>query len=137
MNKYLIVFFTGLFLLGALSNPLKSQGVDWKYVTDDNSGNPLYYDAESLQKGPLDVVNVWVKYKTPHMYKMKEYGFSVSLFKIDCLREKLANEAIVDFDRKGFLLSSVSSSGKPWFSISPDSLYGKLSVTVCPIRYRR
>jgi hypothetical protein len=138
MRKPLIIMIlTGIFLIGFIVRTPVSQGVEWKYFTMDSYGNPMYYDAETVERTDFDVVNVWIKYEAPSMFKMKDYGFSVSRFKIDCFKEKLANEIIVDFDKGGFLLSSVSSSGKPWFSISPDSMYAKLSVTVCPPPSRR
>ncbi len=126
-----LVILTGL-LLCLTGIASESRGVQWQYFTEDGNGNPVYYDPGSLEAPAFDVVRVWIKYRTPYR-NLKDYGFSVTRIKIDCFRDKLTSEAIVDFDSGGGLMSSVSSPGQPWFSIPPDTFYAKLQGTVCPV----
>ncbi len=84
MKKRMIKISVGILLVCSVAIAGTSQAVDWKYVTSDTSGNALYFDPGSVENHTFDIVNVWVKYKTGFRYKMNDYGYSVSLIKIDC-----------------------------------------------------
>jgi hypothetical protein len=135
MKNRMIKISVGILLIGSVAIAGTSQAIEWKYITSDSSGNALYFDPGSVDNHTFDTVNVWVKYNTGFRYKMSDYGYSVSLIKIDCDEGRLASEVIVDFDEEDQFLSSVINPGKPWFSISPGSLYSKLQRTVCPVRF--
>lgn len=132
MRKLHFFLLITLLVGGLIGTARISTAVEWKYFTSDGEGNPMYYDPGTIKNRTFNVVSVWVKYKTGYTFKMRDYGYSVSLFKVDCLKGKLASEIIVDFDNAGSFLGSVSSSGDPWFPVSPDSLYTRLFKTVCP-----
>lgn len=137
MRKSLLVGIAAWAIVGFMGLVTMCHGVEWQFFNTDGDGNPMYYDLKSVENQDEEVVNVWVKHRSVGRYKPQGYGHSVSLFKIDCFRRKIISEVIVDFERDGSLLSSVASSGKPWFSITPDSLYLGLYKTVCTFKAPR
>lgn len=137
MRKSLLIVIAAWAIVGFTGTLEKSHGVQWQFFNTDGDGNPMYYDLESVKSQDEKVVNVWVRYSSLDRYKPRGYGHSVSLFKIDCFKRKIITEVIVDFERDGSLLSSVLSSGEPWFSITPDSLYLGLYKTVCTFKAPR
>lgn len=125
----------GALLVGCFYLAGKAHGSEWQRLEPEGEYGQVFFDADSIEQIEFGVVNVRVKYRNVYRYGAVDYAYSVSSLMVDCSGKKLTSVRIEDYDVDGSLLSSVKSSGDPWYPINPGSFYDRLYSAVCPITF--
>ena len=115
-------------------------GGDWKSYGRNDFGE-YYYDAESVNHLPNNIVSVWTKEISSQKSIVdmvnrlgivySDLGYINTLWKVDCIGRKFRAVEEVCYSKSNSFIDSPNVSGAEWKFIVPDSMLEVLSKAAC------
>ncbi len=130
------VILVGLFIL----TYAEVWGADWKSYGRNDFGE-YYYDAESVNHLPNNIVSVWTKEISSQKSIVdmvnrlgivySDLGYINTLWKVYCVGRKFRAVEEVCYSKSNSFIDSPNVSEAEWKFIIPDSMLEVLSKVVC------
>ena len=135
----IIIFF---FVVGC-QTPVKkdeySKGADWKYFASTENFL-VYYDTQTITRLSENIVRVWLRWNWTEKGKLdrvKDFGkimenlsHSKLLIEMDYVEKKDRRLSWIDYDNKGKMIDSFSSSSE-WDFVTLETVGESLYKAVC------
>jgi hypothetical protein len=127
-SRLYIIFFISLSVLLCVSKDVIS--ADWIFIGKADNNGSWYYDTESINFLPNNIIQVWAKH-IPTEVAARRYVYSLTLWEVNCEDNTLNILAVMDYNDKDEVIYS-EKAPKP----NPDyivlgSIGYVLQKTIC------
>ena len=110
-------------------SPAISEGADWEYFMQDDSGDSYYMDLQSIQHTSVGTVRLQRKIepKNPSVY-----ASLVSDIEMDCKNNKLKVRKETSYGKSGE--SKITRENTDWQPVNPEGIDELLLELVCSLK---
>jgi len=122
-----ILIMTTMLMLFLL--PSISQGADWEYFMQDDSGDSYYMDLQSIKHTSKGTVRLQRKIEPKNS---SPYASLVSQIEMDCKKNKLKVRKETSYSKSG--KSKVTQKNSDWQKVNPEGIDELLLELVCSLK---
>jgi hypothetical protein len=129
-SKLYIVLLTCLLILPCSKDVISA---DWIFIGKAENNGSWYYDAESINFLPNNIIRVWAKH-IPNEAAARRFVYSLTLWEVICKDNTLNILAVMDYNYKDELIYSEKAPKPNPDYIVPASIGYVMQKTVCSLK---